>query len=243
MSYSIIQYNSVDKKLTVSYDPVLNNSVLDIPDHFILSDDSSLIESPELTLYINGFAPSEEYIDSYKNRLHEIAERNSVENPPLSISSIYVPSYMKANQNFSNYVNELHEQGKIILLDDTQAHQAEYTIKYNWEFDLNVHQSGISPDNDNYIYFRNRLAFLHHIKSYATKVWSGHIFNGLINPVDFRSPLYIPFCVPKSIEELENFLDTDKKYRISTSTDKIDFTQSGSNNPTELSVRSLTTIP
>jgi uncharacterized protein (DUF486 family) len=196
-----------------------------MPDYFISSDGMSLIESPDLDSYINGFAPTEEYIDIYKKYLQELADRKLIQSVPLSISSVYVPSYLKANQNFYSYVNQLHEEGKIILLDETAANRAEYTVKYDWDQDLIVHQSGKSPDNDNYIYFRNRLAFLYHIKSYATKVWPSRVQVGEIDPDRIRKPIYIPFCIPKSIEELETFLSTDKKYRISTSTDKIDFTQ------------------
>jgi hypothetical protein len=225
MSYSIIQYNSSDKKLTVSYDPILSNIIIDVPEYFISSDGLSLVESTELDSYINGFAPTEEYINIYKNYLQELADLKLIESVPLSISSVYVPSYLKFNQNFSSYINGLYEEDKIVLLDDTMANQAEYTVKYDWEQDLIAHQLTRSPDSDNYIYFRNRLAFLHHIKSYATKVWPGRVLTGEIDPSGFRKPIYIPFCVPKSKEELENFLSTDKKYRISTSIDKIDFTQ------------------
>lgn len=223
MSYVIIRLNSSTRKLTVSFDPALDDTVIDIPKVFLTPDGSKIIESTELTTFINGFAPTEEYIKSYKKQLSIIVNQEFDEGIPLS--SIYIPPYLRNNLNFFNYATRLKEKGKFIILDDTEVNQAEYILKYDWINDYTVHQFAQSPDNDNYIYFRNRLAFLRHLKSYVTKIWPALIKSGEIDSTRLYKPSYIPFCVPKSLLELQQFVVSNKKYRMTSSIDKPSFSE------------------
>lgn len=211
MKYSIIQEDILNKKLIVSFDSALPNTEVSLPNDFFSSDGTRVIKSQMLDKYVSGFAPDKTYIKSYRLYM----EQANKEPEFTELETVYVPSYLKQNAKLSEHMAILKAQGKLNTVEDNST--APYVLKHDWDRDLQLHQTFEFSDTDSYIYFRNRLAFLQHVKSYVTYLYPSH-------KEESRQFKYIHFCVPKSLAELTQFLVSTKKYRITCSIDKPDFT-------------------
>lgn len=190
---------------------MLSPTEVSVPDEFFSSDGTHIIKSHMFDKYIAGFAPNKTYIELYKRYIQEANKEPEF----TEIETVYVPLYLKQNATFLEYITILKNEGKLNIVEDNST--APYVLKYDWDNDLNLHQTFEFSDTDSYIYFRNRLAFLQHVKSYATYLYPSH-------KEEHRQIKYIHFCVPKSLAELTKFLVSTKKYRITCSIDKPDFT-------------------
>lgn len=214
MSYNILSTDFGQKTINVSFNSAFSPVVLFIPYEFWNLDTGQLRSAdPNTQRYISGFSPSASYINAEVSRLRNLSKTRT----PIKL---YIPLYLQSNERLMQEINVQVGLNRIKLVDDSTVSSAEYVLLNDWAQDYNLHQIIFSPNGDNYIYLRNRFIFLSHISNLVNFIspYKASLGEVNISTIEYVAP---KFLAPKSLQELENFLDGAKMYHVTRTSQQV----------------------
>lgn len=130
-------------------------------------------------------------------------------NPAINI---YVPEYLQQQAVLMQEVQSLVDAGKVVVGNQQNA---EYVMRSDYNVDIDIHQTIVSPNADNYIYLENRLLFLRHLDAFASR-FHPYFAQSLAGVAlyDVTPPSYF---IPTTATDIANNTSTSKQYVITHS--------------------------